>query len=133
MSVFSFKNFYKNQTVLPVTHPRPSNTHHPTTSIQDRVSYIWAQYHQLVASVEEIITQQQSQSVLSFIIMVLLAFVGIKSQCQPGFPFQTHTRLVRFSVNSGVICSFCFVAQLIASGVDRTAVYAPIAILGTRV
>ncbi|MFS7927683.1 hypothetical protein Hanom_Chr04g00311981 [Helianthus anomalus] len=65
-------------------------------------------------------------SALSFIIKALIAFSAIKSQCFPGFPFQTHPILIMFSVTSLVIYGLASAAELFVSsaGLDPTSVYA---------
>ncbi|KAL8228605.1 hypothetical protein R6Q59_000002 [Mikania micrantha] len=87
-------------------------------------------YYPQVAFVEASVIMPHST--LSFIINGLLALVEIKTQCLPGFPFQTHPHIIMLSVTSLMMFGLASVAELIvlAVGLDRTSVYAIIARLG---
>ncbi|KAL8263741.1 hypothetical protein R6Q59_021871 [Mikania micrantha] len=91
---------------------------------------LWAHYYPRAAFGEEGVVMPHST--LGFIISTLLAFVQIKSQGLPGFPFQTHPQLIMFSVTSLLIYGLASVAELVisAAGVDRSSVYAITAHLG---
>lgn len=65
-------------------------------------------------------------STLNFIINALLAFIEIKAQDMPGFPFQTHPHAIMCSVTSLLMYGLATVAELVVStaGLDRTSIYA---------
>ncbi|KAL8210133.1 hypothetical protein R6Q57_006865 [Mikania cordata] len=92
--------------------------------------HLWAHYYPQVAFVEAGVIMPHST--LSFIINGLLALVEIKTQCLPGFPFQTHPHIIMLSVTSLMVYGLASVAELIvlAVGLDHISVYAIIACLG---
>ncbi|KAD6453434.1 hypothetical protein E3N88_08139 [Mikania micrantha] len=91
---------------------------------------IWTRFNPQVAFGEAGIIMPHSS--LTFIINTLLALVAIKTQCLPGFPFQTHPHIVILSVTCIMMYCLASVVELIvlAVGLDRASVYAIIAHLG---
>ncbi|KAL8238752.1 hypothetical protein R6Q59_015319 [Mikania micrantha] len=91
---------------------------------------IWTRFNPQVAFGEARVIMPHSS--LSFIINTLLALVAIKTQCLPGFPFQTHPHIVMLSVTCIMMYGLASVVELIvlAVGYDRASVYAIIAYLG---
>ncbi|MFS7927680.1 hypothetical protein Hanom_Chr04g00311951 [Helianthus anomalus] len=92
--------------------------------------HLWAHYYRPVVFGGEGVAMPHSA--LSFIIKALIAFVAIKSQCFPGFPFRTHPILIMFSVTSLVIYGLASAAELVvpSAGLDPTSVYAVTTHLG---
>ncbi|KAL8263743.1 hypothetical protein R6Q59_021873 [Mikania micrantha] len=72
------------------------------------------------------------QSTVGFIITALLAFVDIKSQGNPEFPFITHPQAIMVSITSLIMYGLASGAELIVSGAcnNPNVVYAIIARLG---
>ncbi|KAL8238756.1 hypothetical protein R6Q59_015323 [Mikania micrantha] len=92
--------------------------------------HIWTHYYPRVAFGEVGVIMPHSS--LSFIINTLLALVEIKTQCLPGFPFQTHPHIVMLSVTCLMMYVLAFVVELVvlAVGLDHAFVYVIIANLG---
>ncbi|MFS7927687.1 hypothetical protein Hanom_Chr04g00312021 [Helianthus anomalus] len=90
---------------------------------------IWANYYRQVPTREGVI---MPHSALSFIVYALLAFVQIKSQGVPGFPFKTHPQPIMCSVTSLMMYGLASAAELVisAASFDHTSIYAIIAHLG---
>ncbi|KAL8263746.1 hypothetical protein R6Q59_021876 [Mikania micrantha] len=72
------------------------------------------------------------QSTLGFIITALLAFVDIKSQGNPEFPFVTHPQAIMVSITSLIMYGLASGAELVVSCAcnNPTVVYVIIARLG---
>ncbi|GJY26536.1 hypothetical protein Tco_0401262 [Tanacetum coccineum] len=66
-------------------------------------------YLQVVSAEEGVI---MPRSALTFIITTLVAFVEIKSQGQPGFPFETHPRAIMVAVTSLPVYGLASAAEL---------------------
>ncbi|KAK1430531.1 hypothetical protein QVD17_13340 [Tagetes erecta] len=94
------------------------------------IRHAWACYYPRVAFGEQGVVMPHST--FGFIINALLAFVEIKSQGRPGFPFQTHSHVIMFSVTSLLMYGLASAVELVvfAVGVDRRSVYAVVAHLG---
>ncbi|KAK1430529.1 hypothetical protein QVD17_13338 [Tagetes erecta] len=97
------------------------------------LSHFWTQYYPRVAvafGAEAVIIPPSFT--LTFIIHALLAFVEIKSQSLLGFPFQTHPRLIMFSVTSLLVYGFASAVEFVvsAAGFDPTSVYVLVSRLG---
>lgn len=98
--------------------------------LPEALRLIWANYDPQVVFGEEGVIMPPSA--LTFIINALLAFVEIKSQGQPGFPFQTHPHTIMVSITGLLIYGLASAVELVVSslGLDHTSVYAIIARLG---
>nr|GFA03105.1 hypothetical protein [Tanacetum cinerariifolium] len=92
-----------------------------------RMLHLWSNYYLQVVFAEEGVIMPRSA--LTFIISTMLAFVEIKSQGKPGFPFETHPRAIMVSITSLPVYGLASAAELwvSASGLDHTSVYANIA------
>ncbi|KAL8263785.1 hypothetical protein R6Q59_021915 [Mikania micrantha] len=70
---------------------------------------------------------------LPFVIKTLIDFLKIKSQGQPGFPFDTHPKLTKFSITCLLMFVLASVAEHFVSGPGfdpNTSVFPVIARLG---
>lgn len=92
---------------------------------------IWNNHYLPGEFVEEAVVMPPST--FTFIITVLLAFVEIKSQGNPEFPFQTHSHAIIVSVTSLLVYGLASAIEhvvIYGAGLDPTSDCAMIARLG---
>ncbi|KAK1419046.1 hypothetical protein QVD17_28202 [Tagetes erecta] len=95
------------------------------------IRHLWTLYYPQVAVGEAGIVMPHST--INFMINALLALAEIKAQGVTGFPFQTHPRIIMFSVTSLLLYGLASALELVVysiMGLDPTSVYAVIAHLG---
>ncbi|KAK1419004.1 hypothetical protein QVD17_28159 [Tagetes erecta] len=103
--------------------PEPKTKHVKDAYLIASLRHLWEHYYPRLTFLEERVVMPHSA--LNFIITLLLAFAAIKSQGQSDFPFITHPRVVRFSINSIVMYGLCCAAGLVTSGLDPNSLFFP--------